>query len=329
MQSKGGKARAQALSSEERSEIARAAAQAKWQKAGAAKIPSAAYGSADRPLRIGDLEIPCYVLDNGKRVITQSGVLTAFSMSAGTATKGGGDRIANFVNTKAINPHASNELREMLTPIPFRAQGSLAYGYEATILPELCDAVLEARRAGSLNYQQEHIAQQAEMLLRAFAKLGIIALVDEATGFQEVRNREALQAILDAFLRQELAAWAKRFPDDFYKEMFRLRGWEWNRLSTKRPILVGKLTNDLVYERLAPGILQELEQRNPKDERSRRQHRHHQWLTEDVGHPALAQHIHAVTGLMRASTNWKQFHALLDKAFQKRGSIVQLELIET
>jgi hypothetical protein len=152
-------------------------------------------------------------------------------------------------------------------------------------------------------------------------------LVDEATGYQEVRNRQALQAILDAFLRHELAAWAKRFPDEFYREMFRLRGWEWKQVSVKRPILVGKLTNDVVYERLAPGILVELENRNPKDDRGRRAHRHHQWLTEDVGHPALAQHLHAVIGLMRASKDWSQFHSMLDRAFPRRGEVVQLELL--
>ena len=83
-----------------------------------------------------------------------------------------------------------------------------------------------------------------------------------------------------------------------------------------------------MYERLAPGILEELEQRNPQDEKGRRQHRHHQWLTEDVGHPALAQHLHAVTGLMRACSDWQQFHDMLKKAFPKRGSVVQLELVD-
>ncbi|MEO5959687.1 MAG: P63C domain-containing protein, partial [Opitutaceae bacterium] len=125
-----------------------------------------------------------------------------------------------------------------------------------------------------------------------------------------------------------LAAWAKRFPDEFYKEIFRLRGWQWNKLSVKRPILVGKLTNDIVYERLAPGVLAELENKNPKDDRGRRTAKHHQWLTEDVGHPALAQHIHAIIGLMRASMSWEQFHDMLDRAFPKRGNTVQLEFIE-
>src|SRR5262245_17296535 len=124
-------------------------------------------------------------------------------------------------------------------------------------------------------------------------RVGIIALVDEVTGYQEVRDREALQAILDRYLRKAFAAWAKRFPDEFYKEIFRLRGWKWRGMEVNRPQCVANYTKDLVYKRLAPGILEELEARNPKNEWGHREARHHQWLTEDVGHPALAQHLYA------------------------------------
>jgi hypothetical protein len=115
-------------------------------------------------------------------------------------------------------------------------------------------------------------------------------------------------------------------PDEFYKEMFRLRGWQWLSLKGKRPGIVGIYTNDLVYERLAPGILEELEARNPKDEQGHRRGKHHQWLTEDVGHPALAQHLHAVIGLMRASGGWDQFYRLLNRAFPKKGQTLELAL---
>ena len=161
----------------------------------------------------------------------------------------------------------------------------------------------------------------------SLAHVGIVALVDEAAGYQEIRSKEALQALLDAFLQKEFAAWAKRFPDQFYKEMFRLRGLAWNKLSVKRPQYIGKLTNDVVYERLAPGILEELQHRNPKDEKGRRLGRHHRLLTDDIGHPALARHLRAVIGLMRASSNWEQFHKMLNRAFPKKGDVFQLELI--
>jgi hypothetical protein len=154
--------------------------------------------------------------------------------------------------------------------------------------------------------------------------MGIVALVDEATGYQEVRDRNALQSIPDTFLRKELAAWASCFPNDFYKEIFRLRGWEWATISSKRPRMVGKLTKEIVYSRLAPGILKELKERNPRNENWYRKGRHHQWLTEDVGHSALAQHLHAVVAFMRVWKTWDQFYEMLDRAFPKRGDTLEL-----
>src|SRR5690349_6566707 len=135
IQAMGGKARAEKLSPEERRAIASAAAEARWgsERKGKGHIPKAEYGSPDMPLRIGDLEIPVYVLDDGRSVITQGGMLIALTMSSGTATKAGGDRLTNFATTKSIDPHVPSNLREMITnPIAFKAQGQLAYGYEAT-----------------------------------------------------------------------------------------------------------------------------------------------------------------------------------------------------
>ncbi len=325
----GGEARKNALSPAERTAIARNAALAKWDKADTSqKLPKATHGSPDRPLRIGNLEIPCYVLDNGKRVITQGGVLAALTMSPGTATKGGGDRIANFVNTKSINPHASKDLRDMITsPIKFRAQGSMAYGYDATILPEICDAVLEARNALKLNHQQEHIAKQAEILVRAFARVGIIALVDEATGYQDVRDRQALAEILKKYIDGELYKWTETFPLALYKEIFRLKGWSWN--NGKMPQVVGHYTNDLVYDRLTKGMLEELKALNPKDAvTGRRKHRNYQFLTPEIGYPALNQRLYELLGMARASDTWEQFYRLVDRTFPKLGDTIRLPFVE-
>lgn len=291
-------------------------------------VLKATHGSPDSPLRIGDIEIPCYVLEDGRRVLHQRGMVKALGMSRGGSSRGGGDRFAYFVMQKALKEYVSQDLLSASTdPIKFRAPNKkMAYGYEATVLADICDAILEARKNGKLSKQQQHISDQAEILVRGFARVGIIALVDEATGYQETRDKNALQAILEAYLRKELAAWAKRFPDDFYKEMFRLRGWQWRGMSINRPSVVGNYTNDLVYERLAPSILKELQTLNPKNESGRRKSKHHQWLTSDVGHPALAQHLHAIIGLMRASATWGQFYRLVQRAFPKKGEIIPLPI---
>ena len=163
--------------------------------------------------------------------------------------------------------------------------------------------------------------------MRGLANVGIVALVDEATGYDKVRERLALQKILDEYLRKDLAAWAKRFPDEFYKQIFRLRGWEWKGMKINRPQVVAHYTKNLIYERLAPGILHELEHRMPRSETGRKR-RLHQLFTDDVGHPALAQHLHAVTALMKGSRNWNEFRRMIDKVFPRKGENLELEFVE-
>lgn len=324
-QSKGGKARSLALSEEQRRAIAQKGADARW------GVEQATHSGT---LNIGNMKFPCSVLSDGTRILTQSDFMEGMGMYysgwvAKNKPQGQSADVPHFLAFETLKPFVERHLGSLQSVVvKYKTEkGALAHGIKAEIIPKICEVWLDANDEIKLGKRQKQIADKAKIIMRALAHVGIVALVDEATGYQEVRNKEALQALLDAFLRQELAAWAKRFPDEFYKELFRLRGWQWNKLSSKRPIFIGKLTNDLVYERLAPSLLQELEILNPKDDKGRRHSRHHQWLTEDVGNPALAQHLHAVIGLMRASSNWNQFKGMLDKAFPKRGDVLQLELI--
>lgn len=321
---KGGHARAQALSKEERQESARRAALARWSP----DLPQALY---EGPVRIGDIEISAAVLPSGRRLLNQATFLRALGRSrspkAGTGILSTIDGLPFFLQAEQLAPFLSEELRLATTPIAYLSKtGRQMVGYDAELLPMVCEAYLQFRDAsgGKVPRQYAHIVAACDMLMRGLARVGIIALIDEATGYQEVRDRLALQAILDKFLRKELAAWAKRFPDEFYQHIFRLRGWEWKERGSHRSHAVAHYTNDLVYARLAPGILEELQARNPKDERGRRKARHHQWLTDDVGHPALAQHLYAVIGFMRASASWQQFITLLNLAYPKRRETLLL-----
>jgi hypothetical protein len=251
-------------------------------------------------------ERPNVAVSPGPLSVLLSGVLVALDMSPGTATKGGGDRISNFVNTKSINPFASNALLEMINePIKFRASAGMAYGYDATILPELCEAVLKARNSDKgLNHQQLHIAEQAEMLLMAFAKVGIIALVDEATGFQYERPRRDLEDQLKKFLSESLRQWVRTFPTDYFKHLCRLRGVEL-RSDMKLPQYFGNLTNNLIYRRIAPGLLKRLKDR--RMERGSPSNKLTQWLSEDIGTRAILVHLGTVVGLMKIHTDYMKF----------------------
>lgn len=309
---KGGHAVAAKMTPEQKAERARKGAAARW----GTKPLKATHGSADHPLRIGDIEIPCYVLEDGRRVLSLGGMVKAMGMSIGSAGGGEGDRLASFATGKAISPFISDDLASrMSASVRFQAPtgGSLATGYEATILADLCDAVLAARKAGALRPHQEHIAHQCEILVRGFARVGIIALVDEATGYQAERAKDALATILEAFIAKELQPWIQTFPTDYYRELFRLRGLSFPTTSVKRPQYFGVLTNDIVYKRLAPGVLEELRRVTPRNDDGRPKAKYFQSLTSNTGYPKLREHLGRVVMLMQLSTDYNDFKQKLEQ----------------
>lgn len=325
---KGGKARAESLTPDERKAIAKKAAHARWD----ADVPEATH---EGEFQIGDKTIRAAVLPNGKRLLVQGTFLQAIGRSrtpkAGTGVMTTVDGTPFFLQAEVLKPFISEDLRLSTTPIFFRdKQGKRSVGYDAQVLPLVADVYLKLRddclqKQQPIPRQYQHIIKTCDMMVRALATVGIAALVDEATGYQEVRDRAALQEILDRYLRKEFAAWAKTFPNEFYREIFRLKGWVWKGMRVNRPQCVANYTKDLVYARLAPGILEELEARNPIVN-GKRKTKLFQWLTEDIGHPALAQHIHAVIGLMRAADEWDQFMRMINRSFKKRSDSLQLEL---
>ncbi len=316
--SKGGKARAKKLSAEERRDIAKRAAEARWGKG----IPVAEY---EGEVRFADIIVPCAVLSDHSRVLSERGVTKGFGLKrAGSnwqRNKEGGARLPVFASANNLKPFMDHDLRTaLITPIPYRpstSRGSVAHGVKAELIPQICDVWLRARDAGALKQQQFHIAIQADLIMRGLAHVGIIALVDEATGYQADRSADALEKILAKFISKELCKWVRTFPPEFYRQLFRLRNINASAFSPKRPQYVGHLTNNIVYKRLAPGILGELRKLTPKNKTGRRKHNFHQRLSEDAGHPKLREHLASVIALMKACDDWDTFQALLDRALPK------------
>jgi len=318
----GGRARARRLTREQRREISKRAAEARWGAQGRLKVLRATHEGA---LTIASVVIPCAVLEDGTRVLSRAGFLKAIGRKG--KAKGGRrydleSKVPVFLTAENVKPFVPEDLVANSDPIPFRplsgASLGLAMGYKYQLLPQVCHVFIDAKEAGVLHSNQLHIAEQCRILSRGFSIVGLAALIDEATGYQNVSDREKLESILNAYLGKELAAWAKRFPDDFYRQIFRLRGWQWRGRSTNPPQVVGKYTDMIVYQRLAPDLVENLRRLNPKNENGHRPSRHHQWLTADVGHPALAQHVHAAVAIMRTCTPWAEFVARFNLAFPKR-----------
>jgi len=282
-------------------------------------------------LDLGRLKLPCAVLEDGTRVLSQGGFLKTIGRSR-TPKGGTGATVAQiptFLAANNLKPFIDNDLLLSTKPLKFYLGKRIAYGYRAELLPKVCEVYLRAKDKDKLlGEHQKRIAAKCDLIVRGLAHVGIIALVDEATGYQEVRDHLALQKILDKWLLKEYAKWAKRFPDEFYEQMFRLRGWQWKGMKVNRPSVVGKYTLDLVYERLERGLLAELKHLNPPDEQGRRKARFHQWLTEDIGHPELQRHLAMLIGFERASANWGMFYRMVQRALPKKGETIPLAFEE-
>lgn len=291
-------------------------------------MPKALY---EGELHLGDKILSCAVLDNGLRILSATAVFEAFDRPRKGKSNEGyrADQMPSFINANNLQPFVDEQLMEWTRLIEYTdLRGVTRQGYNARILRGLCKVYMDARRSGALLKSQMRFAIIAESLLLALSDVGIVALINEATGYDRVidRAKNELQRFLKESLREEAGKWVKTFNEDFFEMIYRMNGWNWTGATT-HPGVVGRWINDIVYERVAPKLLDELRKRNPKNENGNRSYKHHQFLTDEVGHPKLKEHIAGVMAIGRLSgNNWQRFMRNLDRAYPKWYTTPELDL---
>ncbi len=324
--SKGGKARANVLTQEERSEIARNAVRTRWKKEGKLKDTKSANLNKTQPvekalapempyslfkgnLTIGNFDMECHVLNNFKRVLTQRTMVRVLTT---------GRDSGNLIPYLEGNPLIDKELI-LGEKIPFKISKNLeANGYEATVLIDICDRYIELSERVEIKESQENLVRQSKAIIRACAKVGIIALIDEATGFQKYRKKQSLQLKLQAFIADEMQVWAKMFPDEFWFELARLEGIRYSPRS--RPLRWGRYIMMFVYDAIDSDVGKELRKKNPKPHFLKN---HHMWLKE-FGRDKVNNQIQQVIAIMKLCKNMEDFRRNFKKVFKKSSSQMEL-----
>jgi hypothetical protein len=204
---KGGRKRAESMTPEQRAENARVAAMGRWDPT----LPKAVSGGVETPIKIAGIEVPCYVLDDDRRVIATSGMLDTLQLARGGSMIKGMNRLELFVSRERIKPFISNELLERIrNPVRFRIGNNVANGYTSDTLIDIAEAVIAADNSpAGLQKQQAAIAYQCRIITSALTRIGLVALIDEATGHQTKRDKDALQQLLGAYLLPEHRPWMK------------------------------------------------------------------------------------------------------------------------
>lgn len=279
-------------------------------------------------IQIGENELSVAVLEDGTRVITQAAVFKSFGRTKRGRMKDD-IRVPNmpaFIDANNLQRYINQDLKAVLKPIDYIAKnGSDSTGYDANILPLMCKMYLDARQDKVLKTQQIPLARASEVLLVGLSKIGITALVDEATGYQYEREKDALQVVLKAYINNELLKWQQKFPDTFYFEIFRLNDWDYTvKGIKKRPGVIGTWTKELIYKQLPKGVLEELERLTPKSETGNYTARFFQSLTPDIGHPALTAQIYKVIGIMNISDTWAEFKVSFNRMVDRANGQTEL-----
>jgi len=275
-------------------------------------------------LNLNGSVIPCYVLDDGTRIISGGQMQEALKLFPDPTSIKSGSRLARLLNYSALKELITSRFNPgRFEPISCLKGEQKINGYEATVLADICELMLDARKMDLLRTERQHIiAEQCEVLIRGFARVGIIALVDEATGYQEARDKTALRQFLEKFLLEEKGRWVKTFPDEFFESIFKMKGWNWE-MATKgqKPGVMGTYINNYVWSRIAPGVLTELKRINSKDERGKRKGKNPQFIDVDFGHPKLKEHLTVLTMFAKASGyNWASWDRMVKRALPKYHS---------
>lgn len=269
------------------------------------------------PLPIGGVELDCAVLDDkdNTRVIGMTSVFKAFDRVPRS-----NNRLINipaFMDAKNLQSYINQEFMGLIKPIEYFDGKSEKVGYNARIITKMCKMYLDARRDGVLTSKQLHLAEKSEILQSAFADLGVITLIDEATGFQRDRSHDALRLLLERYISEGMRRWIKTFPDSFFRELDKLYDNETTK-SQKRPQYYGNFINRYVYDPIEHGyIKQKLDALNITD-KGKRKARFHQWLS-DEGKQVLTRQIGRVEMLMELCPDIDAFKKAAIK--QKKVSI--------
>lgn len=302
----GGLARAKSLTPERRKEIARNAALAKYKK------PLKALYKGNFRDDFG-FDVDCYVLNDDKRsaVISQRGMGIALGLSGS-----GGAAFTRFANGKTIRKYLGPDLLQKIEqPIVFQSNvdgpGLDVYGYDVTILIDVCQAIILAENDGALQSNQRNLAMAAKVITGACAKSGIQELVYKIVGMDS--TKEQFIVAFKRFVQEEVRRYESEFPIELYEEWTRLyhidipvRGWPWKFRT---------LTIDHVYVPLAKSngrILKLL--REQKLDNGDRNKKLFQFLS-DIGTKALRFQLGRVLEMAQSSATLAEYENKISERF--------------
>jgi hypothetical protein len=288
-------------------------------------------------LHIGNSELFAYVLEDGTRILSANSFFKAFDRprkgrkSIEHRVYFDGTELPSFLPANILETYkniafSTNNLdnSSILTdivdilgwtvPVQFYDGGVLKTGYKSNLLVKMCELYARANDLGILKDNQIHLAEKAQILLYAFASVGLDGLIDEATGYRRDPKYEGLRVLINQYIADGLQKWTKTYPDNFFELLDKLYKNE-KTSYRNRPQYYGHFINKYVYDPIEKGyVKKELDRLNIRDDGTRKA-KFFQWLSER-GKYVLILQMGQIMGLMQSSTNKRNFDGRFNRLDQ-------------
>lgn len=255
-----------------------------------------------------DVECEAIVLADGRRGFNRR-QLVAIAGFTGNVT---GSRFGHFL--AEISPNALKIYEDTSSKVSM-PNGATANFISCDVVPEFASGVIHQALDGTLHPQRRMLIAPCLKIQDSLARVGIVALIDEATGYQYHRAPDALQDLFARLIRNTAADWERRFHPDYYQAIYKLFGWQYDQTVSQRPHIIGKITLQWVYEPVfPPEILVAIKERQSSEKM-------HQWLTDEGGLKLMEKQRDAVMMIARSSADHQDFEARCSVAFFRRGQM--------
>ncbi len=252
-------------------------------------------------LKIFDMEMDSFILEDGTPMLS----LTAMTKALGRPIRWSrSEDLPAVLDAQNLQPFIREDLKQKLIPLEYGHWMKKLLLYDADILPMICNVYLEARQIPwLLTAKQQLVAHKCEILLMAFARVGIRALIYEQLGYEKMKHPDAFRMLIESYLSEEVRKWSKEFPDELFVQMDRIYG---NAATTSRnrPLYYAKFIRKYIYDPIEWGkILEVLDEKNPSDDKWHRTNRHHTLLNEQKWLQVLRSQIRQVIWALKISSN--------------------------
>lgn len=249
---------------------------------------------ANGDLTIAGQSVECHVLSDGRRVL---------DTSQAQAFLGLGAKDRHFWRSLARIPGLSAEIQAGPRIAFVLPDGrSVAYGYEASFIMDVCLAYQAAFLKDALHHKQAPTARRAMSMVAAAAKVGLEALIDEATGYQKRRPGDYLRGRFSDLLRDHHDDWKRRWNDDLMDALCRLYGRR-HVPGTPPPRCLWR-AEGMIYDLvIGPDVMAEVRRRNPEPEHGTN---HHQ-LFRDPVQSLLGDDLRVILALAQTAATKRDF----------------------